>query len=62
MRALLRIKALVSCLATWVLLGAAAAQAAPTNRLAASHDPYLLEHSHEKTPGRPKFSHPPRGA
>ena len=45
MRALYRLGALVLCFATWGLLDAA--RAAPANRLAASHDPYLLEHARD---------------
>lgn len=41
--------AMVISLAAWGASGpdVAAAQAVPTNRLAASHDPYLLEHAHD---------------
>jgi hypothetical protein len=49
MRGLYRLGALVFCVALWGILGAgrAEAQATPANRLAASHDPYLLEHAHD---------------
>lgn len=47
MRARHRLGALLFCVALWGVLGAGAAQAVPTNRLAASHDPYLLEHAHD---------------
>ncbi|MDY0331693.1 MAG: DUF255 domain-containing protein [Thiomonas sp.] len=49
MRALQRLGALLLCAAAWGVLGAggAAAQSMSTNRLAASHDPYLLEHAHD---------------
>lgn len=45
MRARHRVSALLCCVVLGGML--AVAQAAPTNRLAASHDPYLLEHAHD---------------